>query len=136
MAMMFTVTVKMGASGTMGIIVPMLLTMKRRKWSIGIRIDFGVGVGEGLAAVCGHQSGGARDAGCEARVLPGRSKWRWRNAPLPGTFSVLLSASISAPAHVRCARGNRPAGGFGAYRGRDPTRRRLWGANIQLDRCY
>ena len=57
MAMMFTVTVKMGVSGTMGIIVPMLLTMKRRKWSTGIRIDFGVGAGEGLAAVCGHQSG-------------------------------------------------------------------------------
>ena len=57
MVMMFTVTVKMGVSGTMGIIVPMLLTMKRRKWSIGIRIDFGVGVGEGLAAVCGHQFG-------------------------------------------------------------------------------
>ena len=55
--MMFTVTVKMGASGTMGIIVPMLLTMKRRKWSTGIRIDFGGGAGEGLAAVCGHQSG-------------------------------------------------------------------------------
>ena len=57
MVMMFTVTVKMGVSGTMGIIVPMLLTMKRRKWSIGTRIDFGVGAGEGLAAVCSHQSG-------------------------------------------------------------------------------
>ena len=58
MVMMFTVTAKMEASGTKGTIVPMLQTMKRRKWSTGIHIDFGVGAGEGLAAVCGHQSGG------------------------------------------------------------------------------
>ncbi len=58
MVMMSTVTMMTEASGTMGTIVPMLQTMKRRKWSTGIHIDFGVGAGEGLAAVCGHQSGG------------------------------------------------------------------------------
>ena len=36
----------------------MQATWKRPKWNIGIRIDFGGGAGEGLAAMCGHQSGG------------------------------------------------------------------------------
>ena len=35
----------------------MLPITKRRRWSIGTRIDFGVGTGEGLAAVRGYQSG-------------------------------------------------------------------------------
>ena len=74
-------------------------------------VDFGGGADEGLAAVCGHQSGGQGMRVVKPVFSLGDRNGVRRNAPLPGTFSVLLSASISAPAHVRCARGNRPAGG-------------------------
>ena len=105
MVMMFTVTVKTGASGTMGTIVPMLLTMKRRKWSTGIRIDFGVGAGEGLAAVCGHQSGAQGMRVVKPVSSMGDRNGVRRNVPLPGTFSVKFSVAASYPLPMLWSRG-------------------------------
>ena len=105
MVMMSTVTMMTVASGMMGTIVPMLLTMKRRKWSTGIRIDFGVGVGEGLAAVCGHQSGAQGMRVVKPVSSMGDRNGVRRNVPLPGTFSVKFSVAASCPLPMLWSRG-------------------------------
>ena len=106
MVMMSTVTMMTEASGTMGTIVPMLQTMKRRKWSTGIRIDFGVGAGEGLAAVCGHQSGAQGMRVVKPVSSMGDRNGVRRNVPLPGTnsffFSVVASAAVESARESAC----------------------------------
>ncbi len=53
---------------------------------------FGGGAGEGLAAVCGHQSG---VKGCWLRCpySPGRLKQSDHTIPLPGVSSVFFSVA-------------------------------------------
>ena len=53
--------------------------------------NFGVGAGEGRAAVCGHQSG---DQGVRVEILvfsSGDQSYRASIVPLPGTNSVLVN---------------------------------------------
>ena len=96
-------------------------------------VDFGVGAGEGLAAVRGHQSG---DKGMRV-VKPvssmGDRNGVRRNVPLPGTNSVLFLVATSVAARIGCVGlpnwGSRLlGGGFNGQDSRSPSVWREWRA--------
>ena len=88
MVTMSIATPKTAAFGMMATIVPMPPTTKKPKWNIGTRIDFGEGRRRRACRDARPSVRGSRDAGCDARILPGVRNGLRFIRPLPGTNSA------------------------------------------------